>query len=223
MEDSTVQGSTVQGRSIFRLFRTLTSDTRTLIRQEIKLARTELSENVSKMGRSAVAVAVGGFIAYAGLIVLLTGLGWLAAWLLAGAGLQPVLAAFVGEAGIGLLVTLIGAVLLLKSIKTLSREPLAPHRTLHTLQELKHGPSAAEPASGFPPSRPSSAELETRVEATENHLGSTLEEIGHRLSPQHINAEIKQRIQAKPYSASLVAAIAGVVSGLLLRRRFRHG
>ena len=209
--------------SVFRLFRALTTDTRTLLRQEVQLAKTEISEKISRMGRNAAALAVGGFVAYAGLIVFLIGLGWLLAWAFSLAGLAPIFAAFLGLAIIGLIATAIGCGLLLKGLKTFSNESLAPERTLHTLQELKGTRTAAlasETAKGA--AKPSSGEMQARVELTESRMGETLDELGERLSPQHINAEVKQRIQANPYRAGLYAMLAGLVSGLMLRRKHRH-
>lgn len=130
--------------SFFSLFRALTGDTRKLIRQEIKLAKTELSEKMSRMGRNAISLAIGGFVAYAGLITFLIGLGWLLAWAFSQAGLEPVLAAFLGLGTIGLVVMVIGCVLILKGVRTLSHESLTPERTLHTLQELKGGAATPE-------------------------------------------------------------------------------
>lgn len=208
--------------SVFRLMRLLTGDTRTLVRQEVQLAKTEISEKISRLGRNAAALAVGGFVAYAGLIVFLIGLGWLVGWALQKAGLDPVLANFIGLAGIGLVVIVVGCVLLFKGIKTISQESLAPQRTLHTLQELKGHPQGVTNGSTESKGHPSSEELQARVEATENRMGETLDELGYRLSPQHINSEVKQRIQANPYRAGMIAMGAGLLSGLVLRRKFRH-
>lgn len=209
--------------SVFRLFRALTSDLRTLLRQELQLAKTEVSEKLAKLGRNAAALAAGGAVAYAGLIVFLFGLGWLLAWALSLTGMSPIFAAFLGLGIVGLLATAIGCALLLHGLSTLSHESLAPERTLHTLQELKGTRSVAQPA--FPneaAGKASSAEMQARVERTENRVGETLEALGQRLSPQHINEELKHRIQANPYRAGLFAMLAGVASGLLLRRRPRH-
>lgn len=210
--------------SLTGLFRELTSDTRTFIRQEIQLAKTELAEKVSLFGRNAAVLAMGGFIAYAGLIIFLMGLGWLLAWAFEVAGLQPVLAGFIGLAASGLLTIVIGGVLLFKGLRTLSNESLAPERTVQTLRELR-GTETLATAPVEPPEpekKPSSAELQQRVEATENRMGETLEELGRRFSPQHINHQVKEKIRANPYRTGLIAMGAGIFSGFLLRRKFRH-
>ncbi len=208
--------------SFLGLFRLLTGDIRTFIRQEIQLAKTEVSEKISMLGRNAVTLALGGFVAYAGLIVFLIGLGWLLAWAFEQAGLPPVLAGFVGIGSIGLLVIIIGCVLLLSAVKKISSHSVAPQRTIETIQELRTGGQPLPVKPEPPKPQPSSAQLQAQVEATEGRLGATVEELGHRMSPSHINAQVKGKIRERPYSSGLVAAGAGILSGLLLRRRFRR-
>ena len=210
--------------SLVGLFRALTGDTRTFIRQEIQLAKTEISEKISRLGKNAAALAIGGFVAYAGLILFLMGLGWLLAFAFESAGLQPALAGFVGLAAIGLVTSALGSVCLLQALKSISMESLAPVRTVHTLQELK-GTETTNPHTSTPPEsqqKASSEEIQQRVEETENRMGETLEELGRRLSPQHINTQVKAKISANPYRSGLIAIVAGIFSGLLLRRKFRH-
>jgi hypothetical protein len=48
---------------------------------------------------------------------------------------------------------------------------------------------------------------------------TTLDELNQRVSPKYINARVKQRLQANPYPAGLIAMGAGLVGGLLLMRR----
>ena len=48
--------------SIPGLLRELRDETTTLLRQEVKLAKTELKENVSRMGSHAAHIAIGGFV-----------------------------------------------------------------------------------------------------------------------------------------------------------------
>lgn len=209
--------------SIGGLIRSLTEDTKRLLRQEIELVKSELSEKVSYFGRNAVALAVGGFIAYAGFIVLLMGLGWLAAWGLQQAGVQPVLAGFIGLAGVGFLIAIVGVVFIMKGVKAFSKEPIAPQKTIHTLQRLKNSETPVPNATKSKSTpKHSSSEMESRVVATEDRMTDTMGELGQRLSPSHINAQVKTRIQEKPYHAGLAAIVTGVVSGLLLGKASRR-
>lgn len=204
--------------SLRGLLKALTSDTKTLLRQEVQLAKTEITEKVAKMGRNSVIVAVGGFVAYAGAIVLLIGIGWVIGWGLEAAGLSQGLARALGLIAIGLIVAASGYVMLRKGLKTLTSEPLAPQRTIQTIQDLKGGPEPASPAQ--PKEKLSSQQLQERVEATETRMGDTLDELGHRLSPKVINQQVKDRISANPYRAGGIAMALGVLSGFLLRHKF---
>jgi ElaB/YqjD/DUF883 family membrane-anchored ribosome-binding protein len=211
--------------SILGLIRGLSEDTKKLLRQELELAKAELTEKFSLAARNAVSLAIGGFVAYAGLIVLLMGLGWLVAWALEKAGLQPLLAGFVGLAIVGVVVMGVGGIFLMKGIKTFAKESLAPQRTIHTIQKLKGSAEAVpvtEERKDNDVPKPSSEQLQARVEATETRMGDTLDELGQRLSPSHINAQVKQRIQEKPYRSGLLAMGAGILSGFFLTRSSRH-
>jgi ElaB/YqjD/DUF883 family membrane-anchored ribosome-binding protein len=210
--------------SVFGLMKDLTSEFKTFIRQEVQLAKTEISEKISLMGRNAVSLAVGGFVAYAGLIIFLVALGWLLAFAFESWGLSRPLAVFTGLAVIGLAVALTGYLFIAKALKSFSSESLAPKKTLHTLHELtgKESATEIEPEAEYKPPKPTSEEMQARVEATEQQMGETLDELGRRVSPQYINARIKHRIQEQPYRASLIAIGAGLLSGFLLRWKLRR-
>jgi hypothetical protein len=69
--------STAGDPPLSELFKQLAEDTQTLVRQEIELARVELSQKASYAGRNAGMTAAGGFIAYAGAIVAIVGVALL--------------------------------------------------------------------------------------------------------------------------------------------------
>ena len=215
------QSAPPRRRSVIGLVGNLTGDVRTFIKQEINLAKTEISENISHMGRNAVSLAIGGFVAYAGLIVFLMGLGIVAAYGAQALGLEnPWLAGFVGLAAVGLLTAGIGGIFILKAVKSFSHTSLAPERTMQTLHDLRSHETNGE--SGQENDHPSSEEIQTRVEATEARMGDTLDELGERLSPHHINAVVKERVRSQPYRFGAVAMGLGVFSGFLVRRKFRR-
>lgn len=201
------------------LVKALTADTKTFFRQEVQLAKTEISEKVSRMSKNAVMLAVGGFVAYAGAIVLLIGLGWLAGWGFEAAGLAPTVARALGITATGLIVAVVGYVMLQKGLNKMKSESLAPERTIQTLQEL--GSSGQEEAQTSL-DQLDSEQLQQRVEATETRMGDTLDELGHRLNPSAIKEQVGDRISANPYRAGLIAMGVGVVSGLVMRRKFQR-
>lgn len=131
-EDTTSHPTSIPG-----LLRELRDDTTTLFRQEVALAKTELKENVSKLGGKVAQLAVGGFVAYAGLIVLLIGLGHLLGALLMRAGLDEGVATWLAPTLVGLLVAIIGWVMVSKAKKAMAQADIAPTQTMESLRESK--------------------------------------------------------------------------------------
>lgn len=124
-------------RSIPGLLRRLRDETITLFRQELALAKTEMSEKASKTGRNVAYLAVGGAIAYAGLMFLLLGLSRLILVGLLAAGVSESVAGWVAPAIVGVVIAAIGYAFIQKAISTLKRQQVAPEQTVQSLQENK--------------------------------------------------------------------------------------
>ena len=120
-------GERREERSLGELFGDLARETGTLVRQEVQLAKTEMSQNASRVGRDIAFLAVGGLVAYAGV------LGILAAVILGlvAAGLEPWLAALI----VGVVVTLAGYLLVRRGLDALKHQELAPRQTVESLKE----------------------------------------------------------------------------------------
>jgi hypothetical protein len=114
-------------RSLGDLLSELSQETATLVRQEVALARTELTGHVARMQRHAVLIVAGGVIAYAGMLALVAAL----VLALIRLGLTPWLAALV--AGVG--VAGLGYALLMQGLSGLKRDPLTLEQTVDTLKE----------------------------------------------------------------------------------------
>jgi predicted phage tail protein len=114
-------------RSLGEMFAVLSRDTRTLIQQEIQLAKTELSQNASKMTGSVTLIVAGGLIAYGGLLAIVAAvvLGLIAI------GLAAWAAALLG----GLVIAGIGYALLRAGLATFRPRDLAPRQTIERLKE----------------------------------------------------------------------------------------
>jgi|ERR1051326_890749 hypothetical protein len=213
----------VASSSVIGLVRNLAQETKTFFRQELELAKTELAEKLKAMAGRSASLAIGGFIAYAGLIVFFIGLGEIIAFAFQKAGMDPALSQFLGFCIIGLIVAGAGVAMLITALKAFRAESLAPERTLHTLQQLRGEPVAIKHAEKHEePEKPklSSAQLERKVEKTEDRMGATIEELGRRLSPRQINARIKRRVQERPYRIGLAAMGLGLLSGFWVRHKF---
>lgn len=206
------------------LFRDLSRSVKTFVHEELELARTEMMEKVSCYGRNAASLAIGGAVAYAGLIVFLGGLGILVGWAIQKTNLNPALANFIGLGAVGLVVILVGAVMVLKGVKAFSTGSIAPQRTIATIKHLNGKDADGRPKpkadTRHVPKR-SPDELKAIVLATEEHIGATIDEIAYRASPARLKVRASTEIRARPYTWSLAALGGGLVTSLLLKRRLR--
>lgn len=127
-----------QPPSIGTLLRDLRDETTTLLRQEVALAKAELKENTSRMTAHALQIAIGGFVSYAGVIVLLIGLGLLLSSLLVRWGVDRDLAQWLAPAVVGLVVAGIGGGMIARAKRAMTHEDIAPKQTIETLRENKN-------------------------------------------------------------------------------------
>lgn len=115
-------------QSLGELFSVLVQESRTLIRQEVQLAKTELKENATAIGRDAGKVAAGGVVLLIGSLALIAaaiiGLGHLI-----GYGWSSLL--------IGLVITIAGGAVSMSALKRLKNESLKPEQTVRTIKETK--------------------------------------------------------------------------------------
>lgn len=123
--------------SVPTLLRELRDETTTLLRQELALAKAELKENTLHLTSYALQIAIGGFVGYAGLIVLLIGLGLLISSWLVRAGMSPDIAQWLAPTLLGLIVALIGARVALRAKNAMTSGETTPRRTIATLREDK--------------------------------------------------------------------------------------
>ena len=123
-----MQGGGRDDRSLGELFAELAQETSTLVRQEMNLAKTEMSQKASRAGKHVGALAAGGAVAYAGLLAILAGLIVL---------LDEVMPLWLSAFLVGVVVALVGYLLVRRGLDALKREDLAPRETIETLKEDK--------------------------------------------------------------------------------------
>jgi len=113
-------------QSIGELFASLARDTSSLVRQEVELARTEMTQKATTAAKQGAYIGIGGAVAYVGLIVLAFALAYL-------------LAEFIPLWAAALIVALvfagIGYFLIQKGLTTLRNTSLKPEETIETLKE----------------------------------------------------------------------------------------
>ena len=120
--------NTSDNRSLGELFASLSKDTTTLVRQEIELAKTEISEKVSETGKNVASLVVGGAIAYAALLFILAAIA---------VGLAQIMEPWLAVLIVGVVVAIVGFILVQKGMNALKRMNFVPEKTIATLKEDK--------------------------------------------------------------------------------------
>lgn len=133
---SEADASNDRDRSIGELLRELRDESGTLLRQEVALAKAELSEKAAVAGRNAAYIGAGGAVAYAGLLFVLLALTAGLYLMLNAAGVE-VHGAWIAPLIVGVLVGIAGYGMIQKGISTLKSQSLVPEKTTQSLQEDK--------------------------------------------------------------------------------------
>jgi protein-S-isoprenylcysteine O-methyltransferase Ste14 len=119
-------------KSLAALFSDLTRDTVELVRQEIALARTELSNKVSTAQAALASMAVGAAVILAGLFLLLQAVVQGVAMIL-----PPEMAPWLAPLLVGAIVAAIGWAMLKGGKAKLDPDNLVPQRTVDSLRRDK--------------------------------------------------------------------------------------
>jgi putative superfamily III holin-X len=117
-----------QERSIGELFGQLSQDMTLLVRQEVQLARAEMSDKITRLTTNLVAVVAGGFVAYVGALSLVAALILALQDL---ANIPPWVSALIVGAVFGIL----GYVMVKRGLGELKQVDLAPRRTVENIRD----------------------------------------------------------------------------------------
>lgn len=113
-------------RSIGELFSELANETSTLIRQEIALAQTEMTQKATKAGKNVGFLAAGGAVGYVGLMAIVAGI------ILALSYFMP---AWLAAIIVGVVISIVSYVLISSSLAALKNMNVKPAATVETLKE----------------------------------------------------------------------------------------
>jgi hypothetical protein len=123
-------------RSLGDLFSELAAETSTLVRQEVALAQTELTQKATSVGKDVGFLVAGGAVGYTALLVILAavviGLTQLISSL---TGWQLITSAWIAAAIVGLAVGIVAYVLVTTALAKLKNTELTPRQTVETLKE----------------------------------------------------------------------------------------
>jgi hypothetical protein len=123
-------------RSLGQILRDLRDETSALLRQEVDLAKTEMSEKAGRVGSNLGSVAVGGAVAFAGALTLLAALtlGLIA---LMSQFMDRDVAMWLAPLLVGGVLAAVGYSLMKKALQALKQEGITPQRTTQSLKENK--------------------------------------------------------------------------------------
>jgi hypothetical protein len=119
--------TTKDERTLGEMFAELSRETRTLVQQELQLAKTELTEKASKLGKGAGLIVGGGLIAYGGLLAIIAAM----VLIMIALAVPPWAAALVG----GVIAAGTGYLLIRSGLAALKPKELTPRKTIDTLKE----------------------------------------------------------------------------------------
>ena len=116
----------MENKPLGDLFGDLASDMSNLVRQEVALAKLEVTQKAKYLGRNVGYLVVGGAVAYAGLLAVIAAIimlldNYMPAW---GAALL-----------VGVVVALIAWMMIGKAMSALQQADLTPRETVETLKE----------------------------------------------------------------------------------------
>jgi hypothetical protein len=117
-----------QERSLGELFGQLSQDMTMLVRQEVQLARAEMSEKLSRLTTNLVSVIAGGFVAYVGALALV-------AALILGLNDLANISPWVSALIVGAVLAIAGYAMLRRGLGELKRVDLAPRRTVENIKD----------------------------------------------------------------------------------------
>ena len=116
----------MDNRPLGDLFGDLASDMSNLVRQEVALAKLEVTQKAKYLGRNVGYLVVGGAVAYAGLLAVIAAIIML---------LDRYMPAWGAALLVGVVVALVAWLMIGKAVSALQQADLTPRETVETLKE----------------------------------------------------------------------------------------
>ncbi|HKQ38493.1 MAG TPA: phage holin family protein [Verrucomicrobiae bacterium] len=218
-----MHNTTLSRIPFFSLIGNLRDEIKRLIREEIKLAKTEMSEKFGILGKNAAFLAIGGLVAYGGVLILLTGLGGLIAYFFARGGMNPLMAIALGLLIIGVLIVGLGGAFVMKALGVFKEESLAPEKTIDA---IKHNTDKNPAKERVEPKeielKRSPDEIKSEIDTTQDLMKAHARELKHRLTPAYMGKAFATGVRHHPVRASLIGAASGLVGFFVVKHQRNH-
>lgn len=116
----------IEERPLAELFSDLVNETTTLVRNEVALAKVEMTQKVTKAGRNVGSLVVGGAIGYAALLAICAAVILLLAY---------VMPAWLAALVVGIVIAIVAWALISKALTALRTMDMKPQETVESLKE----------------------------------------------------------------------------------------
>ena len=219
--------TTHRSERFFDLLGGLQSDVKNLISKEIALAKAEMGEKFSAMGKNAGLAATDGVLALFALFLILLEISAIIVRLLEATGLSAGTSYFISYMGMALLLGGIGYALIHKAMSAFSKISLSPDKALAGAKGAEPVPieirkaideKNGEVEKNKEPKR-SSSELQTEVIATRTRMDSEVSELKSRLTPGYMIRSFFAGIKHHPTRVILITATTGLGGYLMWRNK----
>lgn len=130
------QQITKDERSLGELFSELAGETSNLVKQEVALATTELTQKATSVGKNVGYLVVGGAVGYTALFVIVAAVVMALAQLLSRVmNWELITSAWIAAVVVGLIVGIVAYVLVTRALAKLKETNLTPRQTVETIKE----------------------------------------------------------------------------------------
>ena len=123
--------------TIGELLKDLRGESTLLLREEIALAKKEISEKISSTALNLTYVVGGALVAYVAITFLFLAISSVIAQALVDHGIGIGWAIFLGLLIVALVIGAVSAAMIVKGVQTLKKQSLIPEKTVETLKEDK--------------------------------------------------------------------------------------
>jgi hypothetical protein len=123
--------------TIGELLKDLRGESTLLLREEIALAKKEISEKISSTALNLTYVVGGALVAYVAITFLFLAISSVIAQALVDQGIGIGWAIFLGLLIVALVIGAVSAAMIVKGVQTLKKQSLVPEKTVETLKEDK--------------------------------------------------------------------------------------
>lgn len=213
-----------EATSLLGLVAGLREDVRRLFHEEVRLAKTEISEKVSCFSRNGMSLAAGVLGACIAVLFLLVSLSILIGIGFRTLGLGAAMASLLGFLSTAAVCGITAAILIATSLRAISKGSLLPEKTIESLKEIKEGgleqnrvPIKTYPAAATPEDTRTSDQIRADLERTRGRIGREMRGIRTRLSLGSLAARAAHRVSRDPVRSVSIGLGTGLAGFILMR------